>query len=157
MRGNSVRGLSAASSGFVQVILWAGPYMGGTPLVSGVSTVVIDGFDARECSITAAASSRLHGLYFGATNGISMVNAGIITINNVWLGGQLSFGATDGLSYGAKVARFTTLTGVKVITVTNSLIDFPSAGTGLVATGASVHAIAAILHFAQAVAVAGRV
>ena len=65
-----------------------------------------------------------------------------ITINNVWLSGQLSYGATIGPSYGAKVAFFRGLAGLKIITVTNSLIDFPSTGTGLAATGASAHAIA---------------
>jgi hypothetical protein len=126
----------------------------GTELVSGVSTVVIDGFDARDCSISAAAFARLHALLFWATNGISMISAGSIAINNVWLGGQMSYGGNGANSYGAKIAYFQGLTGVNSITVTNSIIDFPSTGTGLAATGASVHAIAAIMHFTSAVAVA---
>jgi hypothetical protein len=153
MRGNSVRGMVVTgSSEWARVFLWHGPFTG-TPLVSGVSTVVIDGFDARDCTITAVTYAQLHGIYFASNNGISMNDAGSITINNVWLGGQMSYGETDSTSYGAKVAFFQTLTGVKVITVTNSLIDMGTS-RGLAASGTSVSAIAAIMHFASAVAVA---
>ncbi len=152
MRGNSARGATVKSTGgTAHIVLWQGPYSG-TPLVSGVSTLVIDGFDARDCTLSASTYSQFHAVFFRQPNGMSMVSAGLITINNVWLSGQMSYGATH-VSYGAKVAFFQGLPGVKVITVTNSFIDM-SCGTGLVATGTSVLPLAYILHFGQAVAIA---
>ncbi len=134
MRGNSAKGMTVSGSADVEVLLWEGPYAG-TQLVSGVSTVVIDGFDARDGNMgnQVTYEGSLMALFFFGSNGFTMVNAGSININNVWLGGRMRFFRTDNINpirSGVKVALFRTLTGVNSIAVTDSYIDMGT-GSGL--------------------------
>ena len=75
--------------------------------------------------------------------GSTMAGAGNITIRNVQLGGQMTYGATDLTSYGTRVAEFRGefLSGVKSLVVADCALDF-SVGNGIKTTAASVPVVA---------------